>query len=402
METNKNEQMTLDLFKRNVGPTTKLADSLLKKERLGIEKYNKKALEERNNQWINIRTEFQTNIFENYDVSEAEAGILLMLCTYIRFTKHQNEKNYIKVNDKYAKNADIAKVLKMSSDQFRFYKKKLIDKKVMKEDRYGIYIDKTIATRGHTDDDDSIYKVFIKPIRELYNLFVTPNKPKTAKYVGLFFSMIPYIQKQDNHLVMSEYNEELKTFVYHDYDSLAKALGKKKANLKKAMMEMNDTYKINTGEHLIYESTFMVKPVSQIDKHKVETFRFVMNPKVTFTSTDIQLAKLKIELHGESPLQIDKKKSNVLLFKMKDDELLCLQTDFDYSAVKDGLEYIDTLVENNSYLVFSGGLYIKTEDLKEIKFKKDPEFKVRTDLTSVTDIYPLENQEKTFLDLFFY
>ncbi|TDL94261.1 hypothetical protein [Macrococcus carouselicus] len=245
-------------------------------------------------QFFNLMTEFQTNIFQYYDLTETEAGLVLQLCTYARFTTDYVDKNYIMYNRKPATNKDIAKILKISYYQFvQNYKKKLLATEVLLEDDNGMYLNNDVMNRGYLLDHHKSYRVFKKPVQELYDLFVQEGKPATAKHVGLFFSLIPFIYKQDNTLVMKEYNEELKRFVYHDYDSLAEALGKRNQKLKnrnygtfqESIMKMNDVYFEASGTHLIYEVEIAVRPASIKDSKKRKEFRLVINPNVSFSST---------------------------------------------------------------------------------------------------------------------
>lgn len=277
-----------------------------------------KPRQSREPQFFNLMTEFQTNIFSYYNLSETEAGLLLQLSTHTRFTADYVDKNYIRINKKIATNKDIAKVLKISYSQFtQNYKKKLLATQILQEDDYGMYLSNDFMNRGYLLSDQKSYRMYRKPIQELYDLFVQEGKPATAKHVGLFFSLIPFIYKQDNTLVMKEFDEELGRFIYHNYDSLAKALGKRNEKIKgkdygtfqEAVMKMNDVYLEATGTHLIYEIDITVRPASIKDRRKIKEFRLVVNPNVSFTSTPKvkkSLEKILLEIDLSSDFSSNK------------------------------------------------------------------------------------------------
>lgn len=353
--------------------------------------------------YFTLLTEFQTNIFKYYNLTETEAGILLMLCTYARFTDHHKDLNYIKMHGKYATNKDIYTRLKITRKQWDHNKANLIKKEILFQDEYGMHINNSIMTRGYLNDERG-YQIFLKPVQELYDLFVTKDQPKSVKYLGLFFSFIPYIQKRNNYLVMSEYDTTTDTYIYHDWDSLAKALGKKKATLKNDMATMNDIYLKATNEHLILQTTKDIETISHVDKRKMRSFKFVINMNVTFSSTleQRQIVQEKLGIADVEAPQSNFKVAKIIAFKVhnkeKNEAVRYWQyTDNKYTRKR--LVEVNNLLDQYNEIVFNE-FKISTSDVLGVEYITIQDV-MNDDFSNyqVSQLY--HNKKATYLDLNF-
>lgn len=354
--------------------------------------------------YFTLLTEFQTNIFKYYDLTETEAGILLMLCTYARFTDHHKDVNYIKMHGRYATNKDIYTRLKINRQQWDRHKRSLKDKDILLEDKNGMHINNSIMTRGYLNDERG-YQIFLKPVQELYDLFVTKDQPKSVKYLGLFFSFIPYIQKRNNYLVMSEYDTTTDTYVYHDWDSLAKALGKKKATLKNDMATMNDIYLKATNEHLILQTTKDIETISHVDKRKMRSFKFVINMNVTFSSTleQRQIVQEKLGIADvEAPQQKAFEVTKIIAFKVQNkvkNEAVRYWHYTDNKYTQKRLIEVNNLLDQYDEIVFNE-FKISTSDVLGVEYITIQDV-MNDDFSNyqVSQLY--HNKKATYLDLNF-
>lgn len=332
-----------------------------------IKKTNENIVKEANRQrkepYINVVTEFQQNILKKYDISDSEAGKVLMLCTFTRYINHPSEKLYLKHKGQYVKNKQLSEVLLLNTNQTRYFKHSMVKKGILHEDKFGIYVDSTVMIKGKKTDETNTYRVFTKPVRDLYYATVIENKPKTSQNVGLFFSMIPFIQKRDNHLVLSEYNAELDTYEHLSHQQLAEKLGMKKANLVKRIGSLNTAFRQTTGKYLIYE--LQPTGIEENSGNKKE-FRLVINPNVTFSSHDGNKQTIGEELFGDSnPPMLDDIPEIELLNKViiatNDGKVYYMKTNERYQVAT-----IRKRVNDSEFIVFENAK-IKTDSIISIQ-----------------------------------
>ena len=263
-------------------------NSYVKKELIeGIRE--KKSFEDK---FFSFITEFQTNLRQNYNATFEELGRLLVLMTYTTYRNTATKKHYIVYgNNSKMNNKLLGKIWKLELRQVRNVKSTMKKKGLLHEDEYGLYIDDSIMIRGKVYPSEKrkleYYVMYDKPIRDLYNITSEYGKVNSAKVMGIFLSLIPFIKTStvkkkkgkvgsNNKLVMSEWDEKLSQYKPITKLNLANKLSISRTTLDRYLGILNVKSKEITGKYLIYE----IKPSGINDLTKTSMF---INPMYTYT-----------------------------------------------------------------------------------------------------------------------
>lgn len=137
---------------------------------------------------------------------------LIYLATYLNYT--EKHKKY-GVLVKYGKNnkpipmtrKDIKEIMNLNDTQFKAFLKELKNKNILFVVDKKYYLNNTYFTKGKIKNDREYAKiyncytrVYIEPIRELYNKF----KPSKHKQLGYIFQLVPFMNFEDCKLVNCE------------------------------------------------------------------------------------------------------------------------------------------------------------------------------------------------------
>lgn len=252
-------------------------------------KLERKEFEEK---FFNFITEFQSNLRNKYNASFDEIGRLLVLMTYTNYRDIETGHHYLLTdNNKDMSIKNLSKIWKLELQQTRNVKSIMKKKGIIGEDDEGLYIPDDILIRGKIYPKEkkelNYYIIYDKPIRDLYNGLTESNKRDSAKVVGLFLSLVPFIKVSarkkknnekgsNNTLVMSEWDNENKQYKPISKVKLSEELGISRTTMDRYLGILNAKSKEVTGRYLLYD----IKPtgLNELDKSIM-----VINPYYTYT-----------------------------------------------------------------------------------------------------------------------
>lgn len=273
---------------------------------------------------------FQKDLKEEYNLTEYELGLLLIIMAHQRFREYTETQSYIHYKGKRATPKDLQKMLRITYAQLKPFKRQMIQKNIIREDEYGMYLDDEFTVRGKkTLNIEQYNRIYVNEVNKVYDIMVKDNmevkeKKQAIKDVGLLFSLFPYMNKKTNVLVDEQFNNitmnELK---------IKLGLGKNHP-LEERLGRINQRFHDATGQYLIYK----LEPVGiKENRNNKKSFRLVMNPKLIFSSKVTNQSKIDAELFGDSETSTKDNQVNTskyIFLLVSDNELYYMKTNFNY------------------------------------------------------------------------
>lgn len=310
---------------------------------------------------------FQKDLKEEYNLTEYELGLLLILMAYQRFREYEETQSYIHYKGKRATTKDLEKILKLKRTAVNDFKRQMVQKNIIREDEHGMYLDENFSVRGKkTLNIEQYNRIYVNEVSKVYDIMVKDNmevkeKKQAIKDVGLLFSLFPYMNKKTNVLVDDQFNNitmnELKSKL---------GLGKNHP-LEERLGRINQRFYDATGQYLIYK----LEPVGiKENRNNKKSFRLVMNPKLIFSSKVTNQSKIDVELFGDSETSTKDNQVNTskyIFLLVSDNELFYMKTDF-YYDITATLEKI----QESNLLEFDNKKF-ETADIQHISLVEESE-----------------------------
>ena len=147
-------------------------------------------------------------LFNNVDIDKANISRIIYLATYIDYSNRKegllcirSQHNKLEPMDKKT----MQSVLKLGDTAFKKFLKDMRDNSLIYEVEKKYYINPTYFNKGIVDeevkknDDKSYCRLFIEPIRSLYE----GCKPTKHKVLASIYQLIPYIHLRTNALCLN-------------------------------------------------------------------------------------------------------------------------------------------------------------------------------------------------------
>lgn len=331
---------------------------------------------------------FQKDLKEEYNLTEYELGLLLILMAYQRFREYEETQSYIHYKGKRATTKDLEKILKLKRTAVNDFKRQMVQKNIIREDEYGMYLDENFSVRGKkTLSKEQYNRIYVNEVNKVYDIMVkedmeTKEKKQAIKDVGLLFSLFPYMNKKTNVLVDDQFNNitmnELKTKL---------KLGKNHP-LEERLGRINQRFYDTTGEYLIYK----LEPVGIVEnRNNKKSFRLVMNPKLIFSSKVTNQSEIDAKLFGDSETSTEDSEVSTpkyIFLLVSDNELFYMKTDFSYDITTT----LEKIQESNS-VEFENKKF-ETADIQHISLVEENEIENYIDEKHLkNEIKPLDKYE---------
>lgn len=305
--------------------------------------------------------EFQVSLSDKYGMTEHDTALIFMVASHQRFRDHDLTHSYIHYKGKRAKNKDLQEMLMLDSQQIKDFKKSMKKKELIKEDKYGMYINEDLTVRGKLQNEVKQYNaVFVDGVQSVYSILVKEDmdnkeKKQAIKDAGLVFSFLPFMNKKTNVLVDENFNNIT-------MNELKSKLGlSRNHKLEERLGRINQAFKDATGKYLIYK----LEPVGILeDRTNKKAFRLIINPRLVFSSNITDKNKLDAELFGDSETsnKSEVKEYMNCLELITEDETYYLPTNESYK-VSD----IRAITNEYNCLLF-GNATISTNEILSIQF----------------------------------
>ncbi|MEB7051395.1 hypothetical protein [Mammaliicoccus sciuri] len=246
---------------------------------------------------------FQKNLKHILQLNHKEIGMLFYLMTFsnyrvvkhtgtkkeeICYFSHSNNSNYFKSNK------DLKKILQVSDNIVKKFKKKLKDNEILHEDERGFYIKKDYLIRGKAyanEKKNRFYIIYINHVKKIVEELRKNNVNNYYSALGLLFSLLSYINIHEkdpegnsispsfNRLVNQEYSFENNRFLSIPKEELVKKMGISKSTLTNKTRELNTAMKAAFNEYLILEGT--INPVGYENEKVTSWF---INPHFSYSN----------------------------------------------------------------------------------------------------------------------
>lgn len=261
-------------FKKNITPLDKYASG---------HKKDMKKTKPRKRKFFFLFDRFQLNLKEEYNITEYDMGLLVMLMAHQRFREYEETHSYIHYKGKRATPKDIQEILRLNHDQVKHFKRKMINLDIIREDKYGIYLNDRLTVRGKkTTNIEQFNRIYVDEVKEVYDIIVSDNvnakdKKQAIKDVGLLFLLIPFMNKKTNELVDEHFNN-----ITMNELRVKLGLGKN-SDLEGRIGFINQSFHNATGRFLIYK----LEPVGIVEgRSNKKAFKLIINPRLVFSSDD--------------------------------------------------------------------------------------------------------------------
>ncbi|MBG9204589.1 hypothetical protein H0243_02220 [Staphylococcus sciuri] len=263
---------------------------------------------------------FQKNLKDILQLNHNEIGMLFYLMSYANYRSlHYTEKeevcyfSYCNNNTYFKGNKDLEKILQVSNNIVKKFKKKLKDNGILHEDERGFYIKKEYLIRGKAytlEKKSRFYKISNNYVKKLVVELRNNNVKKYYSALGFLFSLLSFINIHEkdpegnsispsfNRLVNQEYSFENNRFLSIPKEELVKKMGISKSTLTNKTRELNTAMKAAFNEYLILEGS--INPVGYENEKVVSWF---INPHFSYSNDRkteeyknlVELSKIKKE-----------------------------------------------------------------------------------------------------------
>lgn len=359
---------------------------------------DKLAMSKGKSKFIFLFDTFQQSLKEQYNITEYDLGLLLIMIAHQRFREYEETHSYIHYKGKRAQTKDLESMLKLKRTAINDFKRNMIEKNILQEDEYGMFLNEEFTTRGKmTAGKEQYNRVFVNEVTKVYDVIVKDSmdakeKKQAIKDVGLLFSLFPFMNKETNQLVDENFNNIT-------MNELKSKLGFGRNHpLEERLGRINQAFYDSTGKYLIYK----LEPVGiQEGRTNKKAFRLIINPRLVFSTTNNKVSKLDAELFGDSETSKESEvttESNTLLLVINND-LFFIKTNNNYN-VTTTLEKI----QEHSILEFQNNKF-KTSEVQNISLVETSELEnyidkkyLKNELTAL-DSYDF-NKDSFYKDLY--
>lgn len=251
--------------------------------------------------FFHLITEMGTNLVKRFDVSFEDLGKLIVLFTYTNYRNGTGGVMYLKYHNNvhYMDNKKMGEVLKLNPKQTRDFKSKMKRKGILNEDTKTkrLYFTDDVLIRGKIFPIErkslSYIRVYDEPIRNLYDLMVVEGQSKTSKGLGVLLCLLPFMHKDKNILITSEWLDDEQRYRPMSNAKVAEALGIDRHVLSRNIATMNNQLIRKIGEPLVYDVTVKAYGVKD-DRFKKSGL--LINPKYSYNSNTSSYDQLISEI----------------------------------------------------------------------------------------------------------
>ena len=241
-------------------------------------------------------------LFNDIGLKPNSVTRLIYLATYLNYTEKYKKYGMLV---KYGENnkpkpmtrKDLKEIMKLSDTQFKGFLKELKDKSILFEMDKKYYLNNAYFCKGRVKNNreyaklyNNYTRIYIPPIRELYNKF----KPTKHKQLGYIFQLIPYMDFEDCRLINDEgYKLELYDMceilgLSTDKDNMNKLKNEfKKMTFFVANKEYYLFARVQIGEHTAWH----INPYALWSGSELETKKYIAN--ILGLNEDIESLKLE-------------------------------------------------------------------------------------------------------------
>lgn len=213
------------------------------------------------------------------DIGKQYLFRFIYLCTYL---KYNDNKLMINKNNKYIPlyEQDLQDILKLSTREYQYTKKALIDNKLIYIDKEKIVcINNNIAIRGNIGNTKKDYiRIFNNSIQDIYN----KSLPKEHKRLYLFIELLPYVNYNLNVLCFNPEETTPELIKPLTLEDMTKILNMYKGNNKYKLQKLLlNTFVNNTKVMMInkdYKKEFyIINPCIYYKGNKIENINYLNN-----------------------------------------------------------------------------------------------------------------------------
>ena len=213
-------------------------------------------------------------------IDGASVTRFLYIATFIDW--NNQEENVLKLSkDEYMTKRDMRYLLKLSDTTFKKMYKELLDNNLIFEANDKIYISNEYISKGRMNkkvlDDKSYCRLFIKPVRELYES-CSPSQHKT---LAIVYKLLPYINFYNNIFCYNRNESETSKLQYMDMGDILNILDitDTQTNRNKVRDKLMEFYIYHKGVKYRIFSETEVKKGNKI---------LVINPLLTWSTEDLE------------------------------------------------------------------------------------------------------------------
>lgn len=239
--------------------------------------------------YFHLVAEQEANLLKQLNLNFADIGKVLFMLTYTGFREPESDKMYLRFDNKIiiddSNISSLRNKLKINSEQFKRFKKRLMDNNIIFKDDKGYYFKDSLMIRGKVYGNEkknlNLYRLYDNTVREIYDILTIENKLSSSKGLGVLLCLLPFMQKQNNVLMTKYYNETTGSFTPLKAIHIADALGIDRSTLSKEIKSMNKIAIQKFGRHLIYEVS--LKAFGETDERNIQR-AILLEPTFSYNS----------------------------------------------------------------------------------------------------------------------